>query len=98
MTKTISTLTAAAVFAMCATVFAQAPAPEQAPAQMPAASQEMRTPAPAQAPAQAPSAGEEKKSGKAAKGNQGKGKAKGHAKKTGKHGHSKEKENAQANQ
>jgi hypothetical protein len=84
MTKTISALTAAMFFAVCASAFAQTPSNEQAPAQMPAPTQEM-TP-PAQAPAQAPSMGEEKKAEKPAKGNQGKGKAKGHAKKTSKKG------------
>jgi hypothetical protein len=83
MTKTISTLTAAAVFAVFATAYAQN---EQPAAQMPASNQEMA--APAQAPAQAPGMGEEKKADKPAKGNgaHGKGKAKGHAKKTGKKG------------
>ncbi len=82
MKKTISALTAAAVFTVFATAFAQAPLSEEAPAQMPAPTQEM-TPPPAQAPAQAPSMSEEKKADKAGKVSQGKGKgkAKGHAKK-----------------
>ena len=80
MTKTIATLTAAAVFAMYVTALAQ----EQAPAQMPAPNQEMT--APSQAPAQTPAMGEEKKADKPAKGNGTHGKKKGHAKKTGKKG------------
>ena len=85
MIKPISVLTAAAVFAMFATAYAQN---EQAPAQMPALNQEMAAPPAAQAPVQAPGVGEEKKADKPAKGNgtHGKGKAKGHAKKTSKKG------------
>ena len=84
MTKTISVLTAAAVFAMFTTAYAQN---EQAPAQMPVPNQEMAAPPAAQAPAQAPAMGEEKKADKAkGNGTHGKGKAKGHAKKTGKKG------------
>lgn len=85
MRKTISALTAVAVFAVFATAFAQAPLTEQAPAQMPAPTQEM-TPPSAQAPAQTPSMGEEKKADKTGKVSQGKGKgkAKGHASKTSK--------------
>ena len=49
MKKTISALTAAAVFTVFATAFAETPLSEQAPAQMPAPTQEM-TPPPAQAP------------------------------------------------
>ena len=44
MKKTISALTAAAVFTVFATAFAQAPLSEQAPAQMPAPTQEMTPP------------------------------------------------------
>jgi len=84
MTKTISALTAAAVFAVYATAFAQAPVLEEVSGQMPASPQEM-TPAPAsaQSPVQAPSMGEEKKSSKPGKGSQAKGKSKvkGHSKK-----------------
>jgi hypothetical protein len=85
MTKTISLLTAAAVFSVFATAYAQN---EQAPAQMQVPNQEMAPPPAVQAPAQAPSMGEEKKADKPAKsnGSHGKGKAKGHAKKTGKKG------------
>ena len=85
MTKTISALTAAAVFAVFATAYAQN---EQAPAQMPAPNLEMAAPPATQTPAQASSMGEEKKADKPAKGNgtHGKGKAKGHAKKTSKKG------------
>ncbi len=87
MNKTISALTAAAVFSVFATAFAEIPLSEQAPGQMPVPTQEM-TP-PAQTPAQAPSMGEEKKAEKTGKVSQGKakGKAKGHAKKASqKHG------------
>ena len=79
MRKTISVLTAAAVFAVFATAYAQN---EQAPTQMPTPNQEMAAPPAAQTPAQAPSMGEEKKADKPAKGNgtHGKGKAKGHDK------------------
>jgi hypothetical protein len=85
MTKTISALTAAAVFTVYATAFAQVPTPEQASGEMPAPSQEM-APAPAQPSAPAPSMGEEKKSDKPAKGSptKGKAKSKGHAKKISK--------------
>ena len=76
MIKTIATLTAAAVFGMYITALAQ----EQAPAQMPAPTHEMT--APSQAQTQAPAMGEEKKGDKPAKGAHGKGKARGHAKKT----------------
>ena len=88
MKKTISALTAAAVFTVFATAFAEIPVSEQAPGQMPVPTQEM-TPPPAQIPAQAPSMGEEKKAEKTGKVSQGKakGKAKGHAKKASqKHG------------
>jgi hypothetical protein len=85
MRKTISALTAAAIFAVSATAFAQVPAADQAPGEMSAPSQEM-TPAPAQPPAQPSGVGDEKKPDKPAKGSQtkGKAKAKGHAKKINK--------------
>jgi len=88
MNKTMSALTAAAVFTVFATAFAEIPVSEQAPGQMPVPTQEM-TPLPAQIPAPAPSMGEEKKAEKTGKVSQGKakGKAKGHAKKASqKHG------------
>ena len=85
MNKTISALTAAAVFSVFATAFAQTPLSEQAPAQMPVPTEEMTAPLP-QAPAQAPSMGEERKADKTGKVSQGKakGNAKGHAKKASK--------------
>ena len=86
MNKTISALTAAAVFSVFATACAQTPLSEQAPAQMPVPTEEMTPPPPSQAPAQAPSIGEERKADKTGKVSQGKakGKAKGHAKKASK--------------
>lgn len=85
MIKPNTALIAAALFAMCATAFAQAPISEEAPGQTAAPIQEM-TPAPPQPAAQAPRMGEEKKPDKPAKGShtKGKPKAKGHAKKINK--------------
>ena len=82
MTKMISALTAAAVFAVYATAFAQAPGSDSAPGQMP--TQEMTLPSSAQTPTSEPAMGGERKPEKTMKEGQGKGKAKGHAKKTGK--------------
>ena len=82
MMKTISALTAAVVFAACATAFAQAPAPEPVPAPIPAPNQDMMTAPPTEAVP--PNMGEEKKADKPMKGGKGKGKAKGHAKKANK--------------
>ena len=47
--KTISALTAAVVFAACATAFAQAPAPEPVPAPIPAPNQDIMTAPPTEA-------------------------------------------------
>lgn len=82
MMKTISALTAAVVFAACATAFAQAPAPEPVPAPIPAPNQDMMTAPPTEAAP--PNMGEEKKADKPMKSGKGKGKAKGHAKKANK--------------
>ena len=73
--KTISAVTAAVVFAACATAFAQAPAPEPVPAPIPAPNQDMMTAPPTEAAP--PNMGEEKKADKPMKGGKGKGKAKG---------------------
>ncbi|HET7910265.1 MAG TPA: hypothetical protein VFL19_06115 [Nitrospira sp.] len=82
MTKAICALTAAAIFAVFTTAFAQTPVAEEVPVQMPPPSQEM-TSTPSPSPVESPSMGEEKKHAKPGKGSQakGKGKAKGHSKK-----------------
>jgi hypothetical protein len=83
MKKTISAMTAAAFFAVCATGFAQAPAPESAPASPP--NQDVMVPPSAQAPTTPPSLGEdEKKPDKPVNGGKAKGKTKGEAKKANK--------------
>jgi hypothetical protein len=82
MTKAICILTAAAFLALSGTVFAQAPAPEQASPQLPVPHQEMAPPT--QAPSPAPGMGEERKSEKPMKEGQGKGRDKGHSKKMSK--------------
>lgn len=85
MKKTISAVTAAAFFAVCATAFAQAPALESAPAPSPAPNQDVMVPPSAQAPTTPPSVGEdEKKPDKPVKGGKAKGKTKGDAKKVNK--------------